>query len=92
MVSVWSFFTQNFSYVRVMVQIRGMHTLIRDRDISKHDFIFYSDRLIRLVPSPLTLMYELRFVSYKCFLMQNITDCIVFDVGGGAWSWTFTIY
>ncbi|MBA0822551.1 hypothetical protein Goarm_019346 [Gossypium armourianum] len=32
-----------------MVQIRGMHTLIRDRDISKHDFVFYSDRLIRLV-------------------------------------------
>ncbi|KAM1323433.1 hypothetical protein PS2_044326 [Malus domestica] len=30
-------------------QIRGMHTLIRDREISKHDFIFYSDRLIRLV-------------------------------------------
>ncbi|KAK8687158.1 hypothetical protein V6N13_085990 [Hibiscus sabdariffa] len=33
----------------LMVQIRGMHTLIRDRDISKHDFVFYSDRLIRLV-------------------------------------------
>ncbi|KAF7838182.1 uridine kinase-like protein 1, chloroplastic [Senna tora] len=30
-------------------QIRGMHTLIRDKDISKHDFVFYSDRLIRLV-------------------------------------------
>ncbi|KAG7036738.1 Uridine kinase-like protein 1, chloroplastic, partial [Cucurbita argyrosperma subsp. argyrosperma] len=32
-----------------MFQIRGMHTLIRDQDISKHDFVFYSDRLIRLV-------------------------------------------
>lgn len=32
-----------------MLQIRGMHTLIRDREISKHDFVFYSDRLIRLV-------------------------------------------
>ncbi|MBA0812425.1 hypothetical protein Gohar_026395 [Gossypium harknessii] len=31
------------------LQIRGMHTLIRDREISKHDFVFYSDRLIRLV-------------------------------------------
>ncbi|XP_022883924.1 uridine kinase-like protein 1, chloroplastic isoform X1 [Olea europaea var. sylvestris] len=31
------------------LQIRGMHTLIRDQDISKHDFVFYSDRLIRLV-------------------------------------------
>ena len=28
-----------------------MHTLIRDQDISKHDFVFYSDRLIRLVLS-----------------------------------------
>ena len=32
-----------------LLQIRGMHTLIRDREISKHDFAFYSDRLIRLV-------------------------------------------
>ncbi|TKY45427.1 Uridine kinase protein 2 [Spatholobus suberectus] len=28
---------------------KGMHTLIRDRDISKHDFFSHSDRLIRLV-------------------------------------------
>lgn len=34
-----------------MLQIRGMHTLIRDHEISKHDFVFYSDRLIRLVLS-----------------------------------------
>jgi len=31
------------------MQIRGMHTLIRDSQTTKHDFIFYSDRLIRLV-------------------------------------------
>ncbi|KAK9938992.1 hypothetical protein M0R45_015702 [Rubus argutus] len=30
-------------------QIRGMHTLIRDDKTTKHDFVFYSDRLIRLV-------------------------------------------
>ncbi|KAK7364790.1 hypothetical protein VNO80_13532 [Phaseolus coccineus] len=30
-------------------QIKGMHTLIRDVKASKHDFAFYSDRLIRLV-------------------------------------------
>ncbi|XP_047340928.1 uridine kinase-like protein 4 isoform X3 [Impatiens glandulifera] len=33
----------------VLDQIRGMHTLIRDAEITKHDFVFYSDRLIRLV-------------------------------------------
>lgn len=31
------------------MQIRGMHTLIRDSQTTKHDFIFYADRLIRLV-------------------------------------------
>ncbi|XP_052723298.1 uridine kinase-like protein 5 [Vigna angularis] len=30
-------------------QIKGMHTLIRDAKATKHDFAFYSDRLIRLV-------------------------------------------
>ncbi|XP_068665182.1 uridine kinase-like protein 3 [Aristolochia californica] len=30
-------------------QIRGMHTLIRDIEAMKHDFVFYADRLIRLV-------------------------------------------
>nr|XP_043639650.1 uridine kinase-like protein 5 [Erigeron canadensis] len=30
-------------------QIRGMHTLIRDAKTRKHDFVFYADRLIRLV-------------------------------------------
>lgn len=32
-----------------LMQIRGMHTLIRDAQTTKHDFVFYSDRLIRLV-------------------------------------------
>ncbi|TXG54847.1 hypothetical protein EZV62_020103 [Acer yangbiense] len=44
--SIWTLVS---SYERPMFQIRGMHTLIRDREISKHDFVFYSDRLIRLV-------------------------------------------
>lgn len=39
----------DFDIFDFVLQIRGMHTLIRDREISKHDFVFYSDRLIRLV-------------------------------------------
>ncbi|XP_038718214.1 uridine kinase-like protein 1, chloroplastic isoform X1 [Tripterygium wilfordii] len=39
----------NVCVIQSTFQIRGMHTLIRDREISKHDFVFYSDRLIRLV-------------------------------------------
>ena len=31
------------------LQIRGMHTLIRNMETKKHDFVFYADRLIRLV-------------------------------------------
>lgn len=30
-------------------QIRGMHTIIRDRTTKKNDFVFYADRLNRLV-------------------------------------------
>ncbi|TYG49472.1 hypothetical protein ES288_D10G097000v1 [Gossypium darwinii] len=50
----------------------GMHTLIRDREISKHDFVFYSDRLIRLVPSALYIVYETCFVSVKC--SENVVE------------------
>jgi uridine kinase len=30
-------------------QIRGMHTIVRDRTTPRSDFVFYADRLIRLV-------------------------------------------
>lgn len=36
-----------------------MHTLIRDRDISKHDFVFYSDRLIRLVHNDFGFFFKI---------------------------------
>ncbi|KAG0488188.1 hypothetical protein HPP92_006999 [Vanilla planifolia] len=39
----------NVNVIQSTFQIRGMHTLIRDRDITTPDFVFYSDRLIRLV-------------------------------------------
>ncbi|XP_017973284.1 PREDICTED: uridine kinase-like protein 1, chloroplastic isoform X1 [Theobroma cacao] len=39
----------NLNVIQSTFQIRGMHTLIRDRDTNKNDFAFYSDRLIRLV-------------------------------------------
>uniref|UniRef100_M4EPW1 Uridine kinase n=1 Tax=Brassica campestris TaxID=3711 RepID=M4EPW1_BRACM len=41
----------NLYVIQSTFQIRGMHTLIRDSKTTKHDFIFYSDRLIRLVGS-----------------------------------------
>lgn len=39
----------NLELVPSNYQIRGMHTLIRDRTTSKADFVFYADRLLRLV-------------------------------------------
>ncbi|RVW29418.1 Uridine kinase-like protein 5 [Vitis vinifera] len=39
----------NVFIIRLTFQIRGMHTLIRDVKTTKHDFVFYADRLIRLV-------------------------------------------
>ncbi|KAJ0988783.1 hypothetical protein J5N97_007139 [Dioscorea zingiberensis] len=39
----------NLYVIHSTFQIRGMHTLIRDAKTTKHDFIFYADRLIRLV-------------------------------------------
>ncbi|KAH9652470.1 Uridine kinase-like protein 3 [Citrus sinensis] len=39
----------NLYVIHSTFQIRGMHTLIRDSQTTKHDFVFYSDRLIRLV-------------------------------------------
>ncbi|KAG4161819.1 hypothetical protein ERO13_D01G079000v2 [Gossypium hirsutum] len=39
----------NLYVIQSTFQMRGMHTLIRDSLTTKHDFVFYSDRLIRLV-------------------------------------------
>ncbi|XP_057533501.1 uridine kinase-like protein 3 isoform X1 [Amaranthus tricolor] len=39
----------NLYVIQTTFQIRGMHTLIRDTETTKHDFVFYADRLIRLV-------------------------------------------
>eukprot|EP01025_Chloroclados_australasicus_P067595 TRINITY_DN9356_c0_g1_i3.p2 TRINITY_DN9356_c0_g1~~TRINITY_DN9356_c0_g1_i3.p2 ORF type:complete len:489 (-),score=30.53 TRINITY_DN9356_c0_g1_i3:237-1703(-) len=39
----------NLQLVPSNYQIRGMHTIMRDRNTNKNDFVFYADRLIRLV-------------------------------------------
>ncbi|GLJ08744.1 hypothetical protein SUGI_0095000 [Cryptomeria japonica] len=39
----------NLYVINSTFQIKGMHTLIRDVKTTKHDFVFYADRLIRLV-------------------------------------------
>jgi uridine kinase len=39
----------NVTVIQSTFQIRGMHTLIRGQETTKYDFVFYADRLIRLV-------------------------------------------
>ncbi|XP_022843498.1 uridine kinase-like protein 1, chloroplastic isoform X4 [Olea europaea var. sylvestris] len=57
----------NVYVIQSTFQIRGMHTLIRDQDISKHDFVFYSDRLIRLDHFILVLTSARNCVEFPLF-------------------------
>ncbi|KAK9090138.1 hypothetical protein Sjap_023315 [Stephania japonica] len=69
----------NVNVIQSTFQIRGMHTLIRDSEISKHDFVFYSDRLIRLVVEhglghlPFT---EKQVVTPTGMLRKHIYHCV----------------
>jgi uracil phosphoribosyltransferase len=40
---------ENFILMKPTNQTTSLHTIIRNRDTSRHDFIFYSDRLSRLL-------------------------------------------
>ncbi len=42
----------NLEVIPSNFQIRGMHTIIRDRNTETTDFVFYADRLLRLVSAP----------------------------------------
>jgi uridine kinase len=43
----------NLEVIPSNFQIRGMHTIIRDHSTHHADFVFYADRLLRLVsPAP----------------------------------------
>ncbi|XP_023228723.1 uracil phosphoribosyltransferase homolog isoform X2 [Centruroides sculpturatus] len=39
----------NFKVIPINDQIRELQTVIRDKNTSRSDFVFYADRLIRLV-------------------------------------------
>jgi uracil phosphoribosyltransferase len=44
-----SFIAHNVHVLKPTFQIKGLHTIIRDKNTKREDFIFYSDRLIRLL-------------------------------------------
>ena len=55
----------NLHVMHANFQTRSMHTIIRDATTHKHDFVFYADRLIRLVVE--TALGYLPF-SEKCII------------------------
>ncbi len=40
------------------MQTKGMHTIIRDKNTTADNFVFYTDRLLRLVISTLMSSWE----------------------------------
>lgn len=47
--SVEQYLGQNVVLLPQTNQLRAMHTVIRDRNVSREDFVFYSERIIRLL-------------------------------------------
>ena len=50
-------------------QIRGLHTIIRNKDTPRADFVFYSDRLIRLL-----IEEGLNYLPFKEVTVTTPTD------------------
>ncbi|XP_062060485.1 uridine-cytidine kinase-like 1 isoform X5 [Lepus europaeus] len=55
---------RTLSVLKSSPQVRGMHTIIRDRETSRDEFIFYSKRLMRLL-----IEHALSFLPFQ--------DCVV---------------
>ncbi|KAM9683048.1 uridine-cytidine kinase-like 1 isoform 2-T2 [Dama dama] len=55
---------RTLSVLKSTPQVRGMHTIIRDRETSRDEFIFYSKRLMRLL-----IEHALSFLPFQ--------DCVV---------------
>jgi uracil phosphoribosyltransferase len=55
----------NLHLLESTFQMRGMHTIVRDRDTKKGEFIFMADRLIRLVRSTSALHLRWHFLGMQ---------------------------
>ena len=66
----------NLEVIPSNYQIRGMHTIIRDASTSKADFVFYADRLLRLVRPRarfrFSFRYRFRFVFFADRLLRLV--------------------
>ncbi|KAG8513264.1 LOW QUALITY PROTEIN: Zinc finger protein 512B, partial [Galemys pyrenaicus] len=57
---------QTLSVLKSTPQVRGMHTIIRDRETSRDEFIFYSKRLMRLL-----IEHALSFLPFQDCAVQT---------------------
>ncbi|XP_068842951.1 uridine-cytidine kinase-like 1 isoform X2 [Capricornis sumatraensis] len=57
---------RTLSVLKSTPQVRGMHTIIRDRETSRDEFIFYSKRLMRLL-----IEHALSFLPFQDCMVQT---------------------
>ncbi|XP_058892503.1 uridine-cytidine kinase-like 1 isoform X9 [Kogia breviceps] len=57
---------RTLSVLKSTPQVRGMHTIIRDRETSRDEFIFYSKRLMRLL-----IEHALSFLPFQECVVQT---------------------
>ncbi|XP_019608989.1 uridine-cytidine kinase-like 1 isoform X5 [Rhinolophus sinicus] len=57
---------QTLSVLKSTPQVRGMHTIIRDKETSRDEFIFYSKRLMRLL-----IEHALSFLPFQGCVVQT---------------------
>ncbi|XP_043945817.1 uridine-cytidine kinase-like 1 isoform X2 [Protopterus annectens] len=57
---------ETLSVLKSTPQVKGMHTIIRDKDTNRDEFIFYSKRLMRLL-----FEHALSFLSFKTCTVQT---------------------
>lgn len=81
-----------------------MHTLIRDQETTKHDFVFYADRLIRLVrtalytlvtitenvPSRVYLAYGEEVLFLQIYMLKDKLKLLCVD--SGTWTGSFAVH
>ncbi|XP_058640861.1 uridine-cytidine kinase-like 1a isoform X1 [Onychostoma macrolepis] len=58
---------QTLSVLESTPQVRGLHTIIRNKDTSRDEFIFYSKRLVRLL-----IEHALSFLPSKACFVQTL--------------------
>ena len=65
----------NLQVIPSNFQIRGMHTIIRDRTTSCADFVFYADRLLRLVVEAGAMRIQLHPADAEDDNLQYVPVC-----------------